>query len=626
VLHQIGAGRLGPVFRAWQGDRDRLVAIKLFQLDLVPEQVDALVAELETLVGLRLAHGAIAAPVGAGMQAGAAYLAQELCTGESLDVVMRQGGAWAPARAVTLLRRIASAIDIAAARGAHHGALHPRDVLLAAADVRVTGFGVSQALERAGLRVLGRHPYGAPELADGSCAGSPADVYALAVLAYELLAGKRVSGIADQNIEQLAQAQKVDRPALRQVFATALAADPGARYQTARAFVTALDGALSVGGPRLPGLDGDEEAEVAPVENDVDHDHEPASSAVVTFPVSVADLPLRDEPADESPIIDLPEPPDSVQPSPEPMSELSESLDLDTAPEPAPESVVAAEPETVVRPMPEPRAATVFADRAAESVPHSIAYAATWPLVLALGVGLLVGFALGYGTGARDMAGTGSLAQVRTGPPPTSAAVIAQPPASAAVATAASGVVEHDLPPSSAPNDAGQAAPAVISSRASQPVGAPAAPVDGRLVVRTTPEGAHVVINGRDRGVTPLSLSGLPFATYRLRLELAGYQADERRVALNASGATRTLEASLRPVPQPPTGIVVVESRPSGAKVFIDEKLLGVTPLTVPAMAAGEHHLRLALPNFQPWIATVQVTGGEHNRVTASLEEGPPNK
>src|SRR5438128_1234068 len=51
VLHQIGAGVLGPVFRAYDPESDRLVAVKLFRLDLPPERVHQLVAQALEQVG-----------------------------------------------------------------------------------------------------------------------------------------------------------------------------------------------------------------------------------------------------------------------------------------------------------------------------------------------------------------------------------------------------------------------------------------------------------------------------------------------------------------------------------------------------------------------------------------------
>ena len=64
VLHQTGSGALGPVFRAYDPDQDRLVAVKWFRLDLPPERTHRLVAELEHVIASNLTHPAIVAPVG----------------------------------------------------------------------------------------------------------------------------------------------------------------------------------------------------------------------------------------------------------------------------------------------------------------------------------------------------------------------------------------------------------------------------------------------------------------------------------------------------------------------------------------------------------------------------------
>src|SRR5437773_10161685 len=67
VLHQIGAGTLGPVFRAYDATRERLVAVKLFKLDLPPERVHQLVAELDRIVSARLDYPSLVTPVSTGM-------------------------------------------------------------------------------------------------------------------------------------------------------------------------------------------------------------------------------------------------------------------------------------------------------------------------------------------------------------------------------------------------------------------------------------------------------------------------------------------------------------------------------------------------------------------------------
>src|SRR2546429_2824400 len=84
VLHQIGAGTLGPVFRAYDPQRERLVAIKLFKLDLPPERVHQLVAAFEGVIAADLTHPALAAPLATGIAGVEAYLVQDYVGAESL--------------------------------------------------------------------------------------------------------------------------------------------------------------------------------------------------------------------------------------------------------------------------------------------------------------------------------------------------------------------------------------------------------------------------------------------------------------------------------------------------------------------------------------------------------------
>ncbi|HVC18751.1 MAG TPA: PEGA domain-containing protein [Vicinamibacterales bacterium] len=693
VLHQIGAGRLGPVFRAYQPERDRLVAVKMFRLDLLPEQVYALAGELQQLVDRHLAHPHIVAPLAAGVQGTSVYLVQEFCGGDSLDVVMRQPARLDGAASRELIAALAAAIDVVSAQGVHHGALHPRDVLLSDGAVRLTGFGVTEALERVGVRVLGRHPYGAPERTTGQRWGAPADVFALAVMAYELLAGRRVSGIGEQGLDQLAAAQNADRPALRHVFTTALAAEPDARYQTARGFAAALEAALSTvgqpadgspksvplpldeparpaapadAGPAVPvAVPGPErraakarrtplravvippvaseeeeeesrtqpvdrstggadergaEAEAAPdldlapagaVPSDVGEwplSTDPVSGAgpgdAGAIPVERADLAGTEEerPAAESRADEAAGPPvapgefDIGAATPAVMPGLEFDLPVEVEPADATGAVESPASRVPERSRPAPR--MPFEASPSVTVPGSEglnrARTAVWPLALALGVGVLVGFAAGYGVGRGGT--TTTAAQVTAAP----VAGAARPAAPAAVASA----------PASAP------APA-----AAEVVAPPPAPT-GRLAIRSVPPGAQVILDGRGRGVTPLVLDGLGLRVHRVQLERPGFVTEARRLALSASRADRTLAVRLRPEPPPVAGRVTFASRPSGAAVFLDGRRVGVTPLEMPDVRSGTHQIRLALPGYQAWVTSIEVAGGEASRVTASLEQG----
>jgi hypothetical protein len=245
VLHQIGAGAQGPVFRAYEPDQDKLVAVKLFRLDLPPERVHQLVASLEALIAADVTHPAIAAPIATGITGVSAYLAQDFVAADSLDIVIRDHGAAPPLEALRIVTQIAGALDFAAVVEVFHGALHPRDVLVTADDTRVTGLGVAQALEGVGVPAPMRRPYSAPERGEGGAWDRRADVFSLAVLAYELLWARRVSSLGQDAADTVTELPGCDVRALRVVFARALAIVPAHRFPTALAFAEALREAVT---------------------------------------------------------------------------------------------------------------------------------------------------------------------------------------------------------------------------------------------------------------------------------------------------------------------------------------------------------------------------------------------
>ena len=68
------------------------------------------------------------------------------------------------------------------------------------------------------------------------------------------------------------------------------------------------------------------------------------------------------------------------------------------------------------------------------------------------------------------------------------------------------------------------------------------------------------------------------------------------------------------------TGSLQVTSRPSGAQVFIDDNLIGTTPVLLSEVAAGSRLLRVELSGYRIWTTSVQIKPGARFRVLASLE------
>ena len=241
VMHQVGAGVLGPVYRTCESDGDRLVALKAFHLDFAPEQAQTFASELENVVGPGTSHPALVPVLGAGLSELVPYLALEYVVAESLDVAIPRDTPAPVEMVLPLAIQLAKALDTAHAGKLVHGALHPRDIFVTPELVKVTGFGVVPALEHAGLRGPLRRPYTSPEQISGGEWGTAADRFAFAAILYELLTGRRSAGTARQVTAGLAAVNGVrDATGLTELFSAGLSELPEDRPVSAEQFVDDL--------------------------------------------------------------------------------------------------------------------------------------------------------------------------------------------------------------------------------------------------------------------------------------------------------------------------------------------------------------------------------------------------
>ena len=188
VLHQIGSGVLGPVFRSYDSQRERLAAIKAFKVDLLPEQLPEFAEALRSLVTQPIDDPGIVRAIETGVEGTTPFLALEFVSGDTLDAVLRESRLLSGEQVLAVCGAIGRTIDAAWDLGVRHGSLHPRDVFLTdSSGVAVTGFGIAQALMTVGLPAPIRRPYTAPERDAGNGWDRRADVYSLAAIARVLL-------------------------------------------------------------------------------------------------------------------------------------------------------------------------------------------------------------------------------------------------------------------------------------------------------------------------------------------------------------------------------------------------------------------------------------------------------
>ena len=188
------------------------------------------------------------------------FIVMEYVPGGSLEDRIRAEGAQPPARALAWLEQAATALDAAHRHGIVHRDVKPANLLLNdRGEVRVADFGIASA---AGLdsmtltgTVLGTAGYLSPEQAMGERATPASDLYALAVVAYELLSGERpfdresptaeAAAHVNSPVPSIAERCENLPPEIDRVFQRALAKDPARRYGSAREFVAELRDALS---------------------------------------------------------------------------------------------------------------------------------------------------------------------------------------------------------------------------------------------------------------------------------------------------------------------------------------------------------------------------------------------
>ena len=255
----VARGGMGEVYRATDTALERTVAIKLLS-DRYARQEDARARfRREALAAARLSAAPNVVTVfDVAEHDGRPLIVMEYLEGGSVYERLRDDRV-PRARALTWLEQAADALDRAHASGIVHRDVKPANLLLDRDDnVHVSDFGIASAsgadmLTEPGT-VLGTAGYLSPEQARGEPATAASDRYALAVVAFELLTGRRPFGGDTPTTEAFAhlhapvpRVRDVDPTlplALDSVFASALAKDPGERPGSARELVRRLRGAL----------------------------------------------------------------------------------------------------------------------------------------------------------------------------------------------------------------------------------------------------------------------------------------------------------------------------------------------------------------------------------------------
>lgn len=263
IRAHIAQGGMSDIYRAYDLTTAREVVLKVPDRARIgdPAQYERFQRELEVINTLN--HPAIQKGLGSGQYNRTPYLVAELVEGQSLRELIHREAPLTPAKAVSLVRKVADALAYCHDHDVIHRDLKPENILISAEGQPVIlDFGL--ALTKGSHRVtyanlsttVGTPDYMAPEQIEGQRGDQRTDIYALGVMLYELLAG-RPPYTGDQPLAVMAQhlrggAPRLDRvqPSvpreLAAVVAHCLQRDPDERFPDMHALIAALDHPQSV--------------------------------------------------------------------------------------------------------------------------------------------------------------------------------------------------------------------------------------------------------------------------------------------------------------------------------------------------------------------------------------------
>ena len=270
IERELGQGGMATVYLAEDLRHERQVAVKVLRPDLAATLgSDRFLREIR--IAAQLQHPNILPLLDSGDSAGFLYYVMPFVDGQSLRDRLDRVGELPVNEAVKLLCEIVDALALAHQRGVVHRDIKPDNIMLSGRHALVMDFGVAKAVSEATGRnqlttagvALGTPAYMAPEQA----AGDPhldqrVDIYAVGVMAYELLTGRTpFMGHTPQQMlaahvteapEPVSRHRATIPPPLEAVVMRCLAKRPADRFQTAEELLGALEPLVGTSGGTTP--------------------------------------------------------------------------------------------------------------------------------------------------------------------------------------------------------------------------------------------------------------------------------------------------------------------------------------------------------------------------------------
>ncbi len=266
---RLGVGGMATVQLAFDTRLERNVAVKLLAEHLADDSSFVSRFKREALAAARLVHPNVVQVFDFGLddESHRNFIVMEYVDGQSCAEILRERGTLPSDEAVEILAQSCRGLAYAHRHEVVHRDVKPGNLLRSHDGmVKLADFGIAKAAEQSDITkvgsVLGTAAYLAPEQARGEPAGPASDMYALGVVAYQLLAGRlpyEAASLTDlARLQESGPPPRLDEvtpdvaPALAAAVARALHRDPDQRYADASEMESALRDSLRGRAPAAP--------------------------------------------------------------------------------------------------------------------------------------------------------------------------------------------------------------------------------------------------------------------------------------------------------------------------------------------------------------------------------------
>jgi hypothetical protein len=247
IIEPLGQGGMGKVFKAYDRQISEVVAVKLIKPEISMAEGAIVRFKNELKIARKITHRNVCRMHDIGAEGMLHYITMEYVAGEDLKRFIRRAGMLSPGRALHIARQVCEGLAEAHHLGIVHRDLKPQNIMIdSEGNAKIMDFGIARfaALDRmtgSGV-MIGTPEYMSPEQADLKDVDARADIYALGIVLYEMLAGRMpfegetpLSVVLKHKTEKAKDVRTFNpqvEPELAAAVAKCMEKDPAARFQT----------------------------------------------------------------------------------------------------------------------------------------------------------------------------------------------------------------------------------------------------------------------------------------------------------------------------------------------------------------------------------------------------------